>query len=113
MKRALKATGFAAGLLVILLVLLSAYVLAVWDRTDPRSAPAFTAPRDSATLARGEYLFKVTWQCYGCHQPGAPDGNKPPSGGRTVDPRHIGPGVGIYYSRNITPDTATGIGLWA
>ena len=112
MKRALKVTGFAAGLLVILLVLLSAYVLAVWDRADPRSAPSFTAPRDSATLARGEYLFKVTWQCYGCHQSGPPDGNRPPSGGRAFNLRTIGPGFGIYYSRNITPDTATGIGLW-
>lgn len=112
MKRTLKAIGLVAGLLVLLVLLLSAYVLAVWDRTDPRSAPSFTAPRDSATIARGEYLFKVTWQCYGCHQTGTPDGNKPPSGGRAFDLRTIGPGFGIYYSRNITPDTATGIGLW-
>ena len=111
-KRALRVVGIVAGVLVLLMLLVSAYVLAVWDRPDPRSAPTLTAQRDSATISRGKYLFKVTWQCYGCHQSGPADADAPPSGGRVFDLRSIGPGFGVYYSRNITPDTATGIGLW-
>lgn len=112
MKRALRAVGIVAGVIVLLLFMLSAYVLAVWDRADPRSAPSLSAPRDSASIARGEYLFKVTWQCFECHQATSPDANAPPSGGRAFDLSSIGPGFGIYYSKNITPDSATGIGAW-
>jgi mono/diheme cytochrome c family protein len=112
MKRALRAAGIAAGVLVLLMLLVTAYVLAVWDRPDPRSAPTLTAPHDSASVARGKYLFTVTWQCYGCHQSGPADPSAPPSGGKAFDLRSIGPGFGTYYSRNLTPDTATGIGLW-
>jgi mono/diheme cytochrome c family protein len=112
MKRALKVVGGFAGLLIVLFLAFSVYVLAVWDRANDRPAPEMAARSDSAAMARGEYLFKVSWQCYGCHQSGAPDADAPPSGGGVFDLRSTGPGFGIYYSRNITPDSATGIGRW-
>lgn len=112
MNRGLKVVIRFAGIVAILVVCLLAYVLAVWNRAIDRPAPAMTARRDSAAVARGEYLFKVTWQCWGCHQSGSADADAPPSGGRAFDLRTIGPGFGVFYSKNITPDTATGLGAW-
>jgi mono/diheme cytochrome c family protein len=112
MKRVLKVVGGLAAVLIVLVLAFSVYVLAVWDHLNDRPAPEMTAHHDSAAIARGEYLFKVTWQCFGCHQSGAPDADAPPSGGQAFDLRSTGPGFGIYYSRNITPDSATGIGTW-
>jgi mono/diheme cytochrome c family protein len=112
MKRAFKVIGGLVAVLLVLLLACSAYVLAVWDRPNDRPAPEMAARHDSAAVARGEYLFKVTWQCFGCHQSGAPDADAPPGGGKVFDLRSTGPGFGIYYSRNITPDSATGIGSW-
>jgi mono/diheme cytochrome c family protein len=113
MKRAMKIIGFLVFVVLILVVAVSVYVLAVWSRAIDRPAPNMTAPRDSAAVARGEYLFKVTWQCWGCHQSGPLDADSPPSGGRAFDLRSTGPGFGVFYSSNITPDTATGIGAWS
>jgi mono/diheme cytochrome c family protein len=112
MTRAVKGIVGFAGIVIILVICVLAYVLAVWSRSIDRPAPVMAARHDSATVARGEYLFKVTWQCWGCHQSGSPDAGAPPSGGRLFDLRSVGPGFGMFYSRNITPDTATGIGTW-
>jgi mono/diheme cytochrome c family protein len=112
MKSLLRIAGILAGAILFLGLLLCVYVVAVWDRPDPRSAPALSAPRDPATVARGKYLFTVTWQCIGCHQSPTEAGGALPSGGRVFDLTSIGPGFGTYVARNITPDSATGIGLW-
>lgn len=110
MKRFLKIAGILAGILLLLAVCLVAYVLASWDKRESRPAPTMKAPRDSATIARGEYIYRYTWQCWGCHNESNPQ--EPPSGGQLFDLTRIGPGFGLYYSRNITPDSATGIGAW-
>ena len=112
MKRILKIAGVLVGALLLIGLLVSAYILAVWDRPDPRSAPTRSASRDSASIARGRYLFNVTWQCNGCHQSDLTEGGAAPSGGSVFDLRSIGPGFGVFYSRNITPDSSTGIGSW-
>ncbi len=111
MKDVLKWLGRMLTVLVVLLVILALFIQFSWDRQDSRPAPQMSAPRDSATVARGEYIFKHAWQCWGCHASGG-DGNGPPSGGRVFDLRSIGPGFGVYYSKNITPDSATGLGAW-
>ena len=112
MKRVLRIIAVIFTLLVIVLLGLAVYVLAAWDRLDERKPPQMTARRDSAAIARGEHIFKDTWQCWGCHASPASDGNSVPSGGQKFDLRKTGPGFGIYYSRNVTPDSATGIGAW-
>jgi mono/diheme cytochrome c family protein len=71
-----------------------------------------TAPRDSATIARGEYIFKYQAHCWGCHATGNMGADSPPSGGGLFDLRDAGPGFGIWRSRNLTPDVETGIGGW-
>ena len=111
MKRLLKWLGMAIAVLVAILAIVAVYVELAWNKPDKRLAPQMTAPRDSATVARGEYIFKHSWQCWGCHAT-SDDGNAPPSGGRVFDLRSVGPGFGIYYSRNLTPDSATGLGTW-
>jgi mono/diheme cytochrome c family protein len=111
-KRLLKVVLWIIAAAIVILGCLVVYILAAWDRPFDRRAPELTAPRDSSSIARGEYLFKVTWQCYGCHQAGHEDSGAPPSGGRLFDLRSAGPGFGLFYSRNITPDSATGIGAW-
>jgi len=112
MNRALKVAGGIVAAAGVLVGLASTYVLTSWNRSVDRPVPQLTARRDSATVARGEYLFKVTWQCWGCHQPDPVDADLPPKGGRVFDLSSIGPGFGVFYARNITPDTATGIGGW-
>ena len=113
MKRVLKILGAVAAVFVLVLLAAIVYVLAAWDRPDKRPVLALTAQRDSATVARGRYLFTTTWQCFGCHQSGPANPTTPPSGGRVFDLRNTGPGFGLFYSKNITPDSATGIGAWS
>jgi mono/diheme cytochrome c family protein len=112
MKRAFKLLGGLVAVVIVLLVGLVLVVEMTWDRPVNRVAPAMTAPRDSATVARGSYIFNVTWQCANCHEAGEEHVPPAASGGKLFDLRSAGPGFGKYYSKNITPDTATGIGGW-
>ena len=59
---------------------------------------AAAAP-DPAAAKRGEYLY-IAGNCGGCHGKG--------EGGRA-----IATAFGTFYSRNITPDPAHGIGRWS
>lgn len=77
----------AASLLVLLLLL---------------ALPA--AAQDAAR--RGEYVFNAAG-CLGCHTD-SKRGGKPLAGGRPLDTP-----FGVFYSPNITPDPATGIGKWS
>ncbi len=111
-KRILKILGWVVGSAVALLLVLVAYVQLRWDAKDGRSAPNLKAPTDSATIARGEHIFKYQAQCWGCHQNPARDANAPPNGGMLFDLSNAGPGFGKWYSRNLTPDMETGLGGW-
>lgn len=111
MKRLFKWLGFTVAALMVILAIVGVYVELAWNKADTRTAPQMTAPHDSATIVRGEYIFKYAWQCWGCHAASG-DGNAPPSGGSVFDLRSVGPGFGVFYSRNLTPDSATGLGSW-
>ncbi|HTY58507.1 MAG TPA: c-type cytochrome [Bacteroidota bacterium] len=113
MKRLLRILGILVGVLALLAAGFVVFVQATWDNRDNRPAPAMVARHDSAAIARGEYIYKYTWQCWGCHVEGGSDPSSPPSGGQLFDLTRIGPGFGKFYSRNITPDSATGLGTWA
>jgi len=73
--------------------------------------PPVTASTDTAVLARGTYLVRHLVACTDCHgdparrAEGAEGKEIPLSGGHLWD---IPPGK--IYARNITPDSATGIG---
>lgn len=110
-----KPVKILAGFIVILLAVILlgvVYVFASWDRAVERPVPPMKAPRDPATIARGKYIYEVTWQCWACHQTAPASRLSAPSGGMEFDLRSVGPGFGVYYTRNITPDSATGIGTW-
>jgi mono/diheme cytochrome c family protein len=77
---------------------LSAGFLAGLPKLDPQ---AFQGPEDLALGERGRYLFTVN-SCAVCHRP---DG----SGGLKISWRPMG----SMWTRNITPDSATGIGAWS
>jgi len=116
-RRIVKVVGFILGILVLLVVILVIYVQIVWDRPVNRAAPQMVAPTDAQTVARGEYLFKYSLNCWDCHgspgQQNSPD--EPQAGGHQFDLTDVGlpGGFGYIYASNITPDLETGIGTWS
>jgi len=111
-KSVLKILAWVVGSIVGLLILLVLYVQLRWDATDGRATQVLKAPADTASIARGEHIFKYQAQCWGCHTNGQGDANSPPSGGMLFDLTNVGPGFGKFYSRNLTPDVETGLGGW-
>ena len=67
--------------------------------------PSMARAADPAAVARGAYLFNAA-DCVSCHTDKKNDG-APLAGGRP-----LATPFGTYYSPNITPDDATGIGQW-
>ena len=83
-------------------------VLAVSCATNP---PGSTAAAKPDPVVRGRYLVTIM-SCNDCHTPGtfygAPDTTRRLSGS---DLGWAGP-WGVVHPRNLTPDSATGIGTW-
>jgi len=98
------------GLLAILLGLII-YIQLAWDKKYDFPYPDIVAVKDSAIIARGEYLAYGPAHCATCHMPmdkivDVENGAKYPlSGGWTLD---IPPGT--FRAPNLTPDEETGIG---
>jgi mono/diheme cytochrome c family protein len=114
-KRILKILGGIAALLLLVVVVLVGYVQVSWDKSYTRAeATRLTAGVDAETITRGEYLYWYGSQCWGCHSPPGTtaDPRVLPVGGQKFDLSDIGPGFGIYYATNLTPDPETGIGNW-
>ena len=111
LKRTLWVLGSVVGVAVAAVSGVILYVNSSWDNPHERPVVDLKAPADARTVARGEYLFKYSHSCWGCHSPQF-NANVAPVGGRVFDLRNVGPGFGIFYSRNITPDEETGIGSW-
>lgn len=115
MKNKLKGIFKGLGIILGVLLLLVVYVQFAWDRPVIRAAPQITAPMDKETIARGEYLFKYSLNCWNCHgSQGSHSPDEPQGGGLEFDMTGIGPpgGFGYIYAPNITPDLETGIGAW-
>ncbi|MGH2567123.1 MAG: cytochrome c [Bacteroidota bacterium] len=110
-KRTLKILGWIVAVLVVALLGLFLYVQTTWDTPVERPTAQMVASRDSATIARGEFLFKYSATCWMCHTPTLRV-SELPSGGEVYDLRDFGPGFGTFYVKNITPDDETGIGTW-
>jgi mono/diheme cytochrome c family protein len=113
LRRILKGLGILFGVLAVLAVGLVVFVQLTWDRPSMREIREMTAPTDAQTVARGEYLFKYTMGCWSCHgSEGSRSPDEPQAGGLEFDLSGVGPGFGVIYAANITPDPATGIGDW-
>jgi len=80
-------------------------LLLAWPRADHVAAasPAAWAPTPD-NIARGAYLARAG-NCIGCHTARA---GAAYAGGRALDTP-----FGRFYSPNLTPDRATGIGAWS
>ena len=106
-----KIAVWVAGLVATAMVGLFVLVLVRWDRTFDAPYPAIQASTDSAVIARGRYLAYGPAHCASCHVAPADTaalraGAEPPLAGGHVFA--IPPGN--FYVRNLTPDSATGIG---
>ncbi|GJQ20992.1 MAG: alcohol dehydrogenase [Bacteroidia bacterium] len=111
-RRLLWIAGSLVAVILVAIIAVVLYVHSAWDTPHDRPVVSLKASTDPLAVARGEYLFKYGHACWGCHSP-KPDAAVPPSGGRAFDLRSVGPGFGIFYARNITPDPETGIGAWS
>jgi mono/diheme cytochrome c family protein len=110
-RRILKIVGLIIGVFVLLLAGLLGYAMWRYDAPVGRGVRAVQAKSDSMTIARGEFLYKNSLQCWMCHSPGQ-NPMAPPSGGMKFDLTTMSPALGVYYAKNITPDRETGIGSW-
>ncbi|MFM1925586.1 MAG: hypothetical protein RIT44_1392 [Pseudomonadota bacterium] len=70
----------------------------------PSANDTLTASEKTAQIERGQYLARAG-NCVACH---SARGAASMAGGRRIDTP-----FGAVYSSNLTPDTATGIGLWS
>jgi mono/diheme cytochrome c family protein len=112
-KRILKGLAALAALALLVFIGLIIYVNVAYNVDYPSTPkPAIVASKDPAIIARGEYLVHAVAHCSTCHGPKElaeqhlVDFSKPLVGGWTLD---VWP-FGTFQVRNITPDTATGIG---
>src|SRR5262245_46138931 len=99
-------TRLAAVLLVAMCVFTAFTALSCSMKGAEKAATASVDP-----VVRGRYLVTIM-SCNDCHTPGyfygAPDTTRRLSGS---DIGWIGP-WGVVHARNLTPDSATGIGTW-
>jgi mono/diheme cytochrome c family protein len=111
-----RVAGILAALVVLALAGLGVYVARTWDRTYDAPLPEVRISSDPAVLARGQYLIYGPAHCVECHggsfdalQKLSEGEQVPMSGGLKLG---LGP-LGAVYSRNLTPDTETGIGRYS
>jgi len=118
MRRALKWIGIAVLSLVVVGFFLFLYYIPPFTSMPPEefvkpeldAAPTLDGisdPRERLLAERGKYLA-LTHDCSGCHTAGdnGPDYDKYLAGGM----KHVVRGYGTSVSRNLTPDTETGLG---
>lgn len=95
MRRILKFAGIAVGALLLMAVAgvaaLYAWSGAELKKTAPLPTHAFTAPTDSASIARGEHFVKAIGKCADCH-------GQDFGGDTLVDD----PAMGFIYGPNLT-----------
>jgi mono/diheme cytochrome c family protein len=100
------------SMLLVVIVAGAVYVGARQNLTFDPPYPDVTASTDSAIVDRGHYIVRVAAPCASCHgdpkqRPANASGAEVPLvGGFAFD---IPPGT--FYTRNLTPDSATGLGL--
>ncbi len=114
LRRILNGLIILVGVLVVLVIGLVGYVQIFADRPQERPVRQMTVPKDAQTIARGEFLYDNSNLCWGCHgSEGSYRPNEPQAGGRKFDLSNVGPGFGVFYASNVTPDIETGIGAWS
>ncbi len=114
LRRILRGLAILAAVLVLLVIGLVGYVQLFSGRPLERPVRQMRAPQDAQTIARGEFLYNSSTLCWSCHgSAGGYRPNEPQAGGRKFDLSNVGPGFGVFYASNLTPDIETGIGAWS
>jgi len=115
-RRLVRAMGILAAVVVLALAGVAAYVARTWNRTYDAPLPEIHISTDPAVLARGEYIVYGPAHCVECHSGSwaaleklARGEHVPLSGGLRLQ---LGP-LGAVYTKNLTPDTETGIGRYS
>jgi mono/diheme cytochrome c family protein len=116
-RRVAKALGVLVAVVAIGAAGLAWHVWRTWDRVwADVPLPDIHASTDPAVIRRGEYLVFGPAHCVECHlgSPGeastaAEGGLRPPLRGGM---RFAAMPLGVIYSKNLTPDTETGIGRY-
>jgi mono/diheme cytochrome c family protein len=110
MKKALKGLGWVVFALVLLGAVGFGYIQATWDRDfNDVPLPPIHASKDSAVIARGEYLVRAVAHCSGCHALASDPAAGilgPLSGGFVVNAEPFG----TFVAANLTSDSVTGLG---
>ena len=117
MKKVVVRTCQALILLVLLMGSgLAIYVWRTWDRAyDGYPLPEVRASSDPAVIARGEYLVYGPSHCVECHASSFEEFQKIVNGGKIPlrgGTKFEAPPLGAIYSKNLTPDSETGIGRY-
>jgi mono/diheme cytochrome c family protein len=118
--RVLKIIGFVLGGFVLLIGLAVGGFLAYAYglRPNKRAPQALSAPKDPATVKRGQYLAESVYQCLWCHSevdavaPGAPVLAGGAFAGRDWKPEMKNVDIDVV-APNLTPDGTAGIGQWS
>src|SRR5580765_653107 len=101
---------------IVLLVLIGGFTIAVMARQNLKydaPYPGIKASKDTAIIAKGKHLVYSAAHCMDCHTNVNSDSllslgqEVPLSGGHLFDLP-----IAKIYSKNITPDSATGIGRY-
>jgi mono/diheme cytochrome c family protein len=106
--------GGIGGILVlgVAAIVLKFYVLS----PKLRPAPVMSAPTNAEAIARGKYIVHNVAACVGCHSPVQDTiPGEPPVEGKLGAGRDFGeiPNYPVHIrSRNLTPDSETGLGGW-
>ena len=116
-RRMLRLLGWFAVALSVAAVALGGYVWRTWNRTWDVPITEIHASTDPDVIKRGEYLVFGPAHCVECHTSSADTferyvdtGQRPPLAGGM--PLTLPP-LGTLYSRNLTPDSETGIGRYS
>lgn len=104
------------SIIILAVVGLVIYVQTSWDKKYDWPGPSLKVSTDSAVIARGKYLVHGPAHCVSCHVSTFEDmvaGDQ----GKDVELKGgvrfpMGP-LGVMYTRNLTPDPATGIGRYS
>ncbi|HOZ84160.1 MAG TPA: cytochrome c [Niabella sp.] len=112
MKYFLKILKWTSIVLAILIIFLFAFVQLTWNKKHDAPYPEISASKDSAIIARGQYLANGPAHCGGCHSSmdevrAFDEGDKVAfKGGWELS----FPGFGTFTGPNLTSDKETGIG---
>jgi len=95
---------FLFGSIGLVILVIAALMALAWEPALPEQSPSSSEQFSQADIERGRVLAGVG-NCGSCH---TTDPERPYAGGRAMPTP-----FGTLYTTNISPDPATGIGLWS